>query len=304
MIPIVVIAGPTASGKTALSIELAKRLNGEIISCDSMQIYKELNIGTAKPTKEEMQGIPHHMLDFLEPEKNFSVADFCTMAHNVILDIHERGKLPILAGGTGLYIDSLVNNVDFGEESEKNEIRERLNKLLENEGKEALYELLKKVDPESAENIHPNNVKRVMRAIEFYEATGMTICEHSRLDKEPRYKSVYFCIDYDREVLYDRINRRVDIMLDTGLLEEAKSLYSKYSDKKLTSMQSIGYKEFFEYFNGEKSLDEAIEEVKMGSRRYAKRQITWFKRNQQIHWLAPGEHIADDAEKIIKESLN
>lgn len=303
MIPVVIVAGATASGKTALSVELAKRLSGEIVSCDSMQIYKGMDIGTAKPTQAEMQGIPHHMLDFLEPSENFSVADFCNMAREIISDIHNRGKLPILTGGTGLYIDSLVNNIEFAEETEKSDVRDELFELAENLGKDAVYEMLLELDPEYAKIVHPNNLKRVIRAIEFYKTTGMTVTEHNKMPKTPIYNSVYFCIDWDREVLYDRINERVDEMLKMGLENEAKTLYEKYGRQKLTALSGIGYKEFFDYFDGKKELSEVVEEIKQGTRRYAKRQLTWFRRNDGIHWLTPDENMVENAIDIIKQEL-
>ncbi|MBQ7751776.1 MAG: tRNA (adenosine(37)-N6)-dimethylallyltransferase MiaA [Clostridia bacterium] len=301
MIPVVIVAGATASGKTALSVELAKRLSGEIVSCDSMQIYKGMDIGTAKPTQAEMQGIPHHMLDFLEPSENFSVADFCNMAREIISDIHNRGKLPILTGGTGLYIDSLVNNIEFAEETEKSDVRDELFELAENLGKDAVYEMLLELDPEYAKIVHPNNLKRVIRAIEFYKTTGMTVTEHNKMPKTPIYNSVYFCIDWDREVLYDRINERVDEMLKMGLENEAKTLYEKYGRQKLTALSGIGYKEFFDYFDGKKELSEVVEEIKQGTRRYAKRQLTWFRRNDGIHWLTPDENMVENEIDIIKK---
>ena len=304
MIPVVSVAGATASGKTALSVELAKRLSGEIVSCDSMQIYKGMNIGTAKPTKEEMQGVPHHMLDFLEPSENFSVADFCDMARGIIADINARGKLPILTGGTGLYIDSLIDNVEFAEETEKSDIRDGLFKMAESKGKEAIYNLLLEIDPEYARAVHPNNIKRVIRAIEFYKTTGMTVTEHNALPKTPIYRAVYFCIDWDRETLYERINARVDQMIDAGLENEARMLYDKYGRQNFTAFSGIGYKEFFDYFEGKKSLDEVIEEIKRGTRRYAKRQLTWFRRNEKIHWLTPDENMVENAISIIKQELS
>lgn len=304
MIPIVIVAGATASGKTALSIEIAKRLSGEIVSCDSMQIYKGMDIGTAKPTSEEMQGVTHHMLDFLEPSQNFSVADFCSMAREIVADIYSRGKLPILTGGTGLYIDSLVNNIDFAEETEKSGIRDELLKLAEKSGKDAVYEMLLEIDPDYAKIVHPNNVKRVIRAIEFYKTTGMTVTEHNKMPKTPIYKSVYFCIDWDREILYDRINARVDSMIEAGLENEAKKLYEKYGRQKLTALSGIGYKEFFDYFDGEKTLSEVVEEIKQGTRRYAKRQLTWFHRNPNIHWLKPDGDMVEKAISIIRQELS
>lgn len=302
-IPLIVVAGATASGKTGLSIELAKALNGEIISGDSMQIYKYMNIGTAKPTEEEKCGIPHHLMDFLDPSVNFSVADYCELAHKAIADVYSRGKMPIVVGGTGLYIDSLVNNVDFGETDENLTLRTQLEELAKTEGNEAVYELLLDIDPETAKKYHPNNLRRVIRAIEFYKTTGKTISDHAKEEKVSPYKSIYFAIDWDREILYDRINKRVDIMVKDGLIDEVKSLLSGGYDKKLTAMQGIGYKEFYPYLDGEQSLDETLEQIKMNSRRYAKRQLTWFRRNKDIHWLTPCENIAESAMKIIKDTF-
>jgi len=303
MIPIVVVAGATASGKTALSVELAKRLDGEIVSCDSMQIYKGMDIGTAKPTDAEKQGIPHHMIDILDPSENFSAADFCAMARKIIADINDRGKLPILAGGTGLYIDSLVDNIDFAEETDKSDVRDELYALYEKEGQDAVYEILSEIDPEYAKIVHPNNVKRVIRAIEFYKTTGMTVTEHNKLPKTPIYNCAYFCIDWDRETLYDRINKRVDKMMEAGLEKEAKDLYDRYGRQDFTAFAGIGYKELFDFFEGKKTLEEAVFEIKQGSRRYAKRQISWFKRNGKIHWLAPDENLVENAIGIIKSTL-
>lgn len=303
MKPLIVIAGPTASGKTGLSIGLAKALSGEIVSADSMQIYKYMNIGTAKPTEAEKEGIVHHMMDFIEPDVNFSVADYCEMAHKVIEDIHSRGKIPILVGGTGLYIDSLVNNVDFDKDDENHEIRKELEALAEKEGVEAVHNILKEIDAETAEKYHPNNLRRVIRAIEFYRVTGKTISDHAKEEKASPYDVVYFCIDWDREVLYDRINKRVDIMVEDGLVEEVKLLLEKGYDKNSTAMQGIGYKEFYGYLKGERTLEDTLDEIKQSSRRYAKRQLTWFRRNKNIHWLTPSEHIKDDALEIINNAL-
>ena len=303
MIPLIIVAGPTASGKTALSIELAKRLGGEIVSADSMQIYKYMDIGTAKPTKAEMQGIPHHMIDFLEPSVNFSAADYCSLASKSISDIFNRGKIPILVGGTGLYIDSLVNGVDFGEFASNPEIRSELEELAKNKGADAVHALLSEIDPETAEKYHPNNLRRVIRAIEFYRMTGQTISSHAKEEKKSPYNYIYFCIDWDREALYERINRRVDIMIEQGLADEVSSLLKAGFDRNCTAMQGIGYKEFFAYFDGLKTLEDTIEEIKMNSRRYAKRQLTWFRRNKNIDWLSASNHIADDAVEIIKNTI-
>lgn len=296
----VVIAGPTASGKTALSVELAKSLGGEIVSADSMQIYKYMNIGTAKPTEAEKQGIPHYMMDFLDPSVNYSAADYCCAAHKVIADIAARGKLPVLVGGTGLYIDSLVDDVRFGEVDSDRNIRAELEETAKNGGAEKLHEMLAGIDPESAEKYHPNNVRRVIRAIEFYRVTGKTISAHNREEKHSRYKTAYFCIKWDRDVLYDRINRRVDIMLADGLENEVRGLLEKGYPRNCTAMQGIGYKEFFDYFDGKIPLGEVTENIKMNSRRYAKRQLTWFRRRADIAWLAP-ETAQRQAEDIIKD---
>lgn len=302
-IPIVVIAGPTASGKTALSVNIAKALGGEIVSADSMQIYKYMNIGTAKPTDAEKQGIPHYMMDFLEPDVSFSVADYCEMAKKVIQDIDSRGKIPVLVGGTGLYIDSLINGVDFGEEEGDGKIRDELLLLAEKEGNEAVHKILAEIDPETAEKYHPNNLRRIIRAIEVYKTQGVRVSEKAKEEKNSPYNAVYFCIDWDRAELYDRINKRVDIMLEDGLLDEVKALLERNVNPKATAMQSIGYKEFVGYLKGEMTLEEAIDAVKQSSRRYAKRQLTWFRRNENIHWLKSGENVTDAALEIIRKEL-
>ncbi len=302
-IPLIVIAGPTASGKTALSVDVAKAVGGEIVSADSMQIYKYMNIGTAKPTDAEKKGIPHHMMDFLEPTVNFSVADYCQMAGEIIRDIYERGKMPVMVGGTGLYIDSLVNGVDFGEEQGDEKIREELAELAEKEGNEAVHKILEEIDPETAGKYHPNNLRRIIRAIEVYKTQGKTVSEKEKEEKNSPYDTLYFCIDWDRSVLYDRINRRVDIMVEDGLIEEVKDLLNRDIDPKSTAMQSIGYKEFYGYLKGEITLEEALDTVKQSSRRYAKRQLTWFKRNKDIHWLNP-ENAFDEAMGVIREKFS
>lgn len=301
--PLIVIAGPTASGKTALSISLAKHFDGEIISADSMQIYKYMDIGTAKPTEEEKAGIPHYMMDIVEPSVSFSVADYCNMAHKTIAEIHSKGKLPIIVGGTGLYIDSLVNNVDFGSPDSDPKIRAQLEKLAIKDGNEAVHKILAEIDPETAAKYHPNNLRRIIRAIEFYKLSGTTISQHAHEEKSSPYTPVWLAINWDREVLYDRINRRVDTMMQDGLLEEVKALLEKGYEKSSTAMQGIGYKEFFDYFDGKISLEEAVEITKMNSRRYAKRQLTWFRRNRNIYWLPWTENIADEAINIVKEKL-
>lgn len=278
------ITGPTASGKTALSIALAHRLNGEIISCDSMQVYKGLTVGTAAPTVEEMDGIPHHGIGIVDVTESFSVADWVTLADGWIEDITRRGKLPILCGGTGLYLDSLVQIGSFTENNRDDKLRVELSEFAKVHGNEALHERLRQIDPDAAEAIHYNNVKRVIRAIEIFETTGKTKTETDQLQKQKgkRYDEFRVIIDFaDRQVLYDRIDRRVDLMLKSGILEEAKMLWDykqSHPDTQLgTAWQAIGYKEFFPYFAGECTLAEAADMVRQSSRQYAKRQLTWFR---------------------------
>lgn len=303
MIPLLVIGGPTASGKTTLAIELAKRLDGEIVSADSMQIYKHMNIGSAKPDEEEKQGVPHHLLDVCEPTENFSLGDYLVLAREAIEDISLRGKLPVVAGGTGLYINSLINNIELTEEQDTSEIRARLTAFAEENGSDALFERLREVDPESAERIHPNNIKRVMRALEIFESTGKTMTETLKESKKPPvYNAVQYAINHDREVLYDRINKRVDIMLEQGLVDEVRSLAQMGCTRDNTSMQGIGYKEVLDHLEGKLSLGEMAEEIKQATRRYAKRQITWFKRNDMI-WLDAGEINFDALAEEIRSKI-
>lgn len=303
-IPLIVIAGATASGKTALAVELALRLSGEVISADSMQIYRELSIGTAKPDIEEMRGVPHHLLDFLPPEKSYSVAEYVNDAHRVIADICARGRTAIVAGGTGLYIDSLVRDVDFDEERET-DIRAELEERARREGAEALLTELAGFDRVSAERLHPNNLKRIIRAIEFYRLHGEPISRHQERtkQKESRYRALYMMIDRPREELYERINLRVDMMMRAGLLEEARALYEKRAALGKTAAQAIGYKELFAYFDGCVRLEDAAEQIKQRSRQYAKRQLTWFRRNSQMHLLSP-ENAADKAEELARKFLS
>ena len=283
-IPVLVIAGPTASGKTALAVELAKKYNGEVVSADSMQIYKRMDIGTAKPDKAEMAGVVHHMIDIAEPEDSFSVADYVDMAHKVIADIVSRKKLPIVAGGTGLYINSLIDDADFSKAPSNDTIKDELYEIFEKEGAELLLEMLKKVDPVSFERIHPNNIKRVIRAIEFYRANKRPLSEQSdeNQKKDSRYNPLMLMINPKREVLYERIEKRVDIMLERGLIDEVKRLSAEGLTKKNQSMQGIGYKEVLEYLNGFMTMSEMIRILKRNSRRYAKRQFTWFKRDPRM----------------------
>ena len=291
------IAGPTASGKTALSIALAKELGGEIVSCDSMQVYKRMDIGTAKPTVEEREGIPHHMLDVAEPWEDFSVSQYCKMATPIVDDILGRGKTAIVVGGTGLYMDALIRGNDFAPYPSTGR-REELEALADSEGIEAVLCKLREVDPESAARLHPSDRKRIIRAMEVYLETGETITAHNEKTKAipDRYNPIWFALeDENRQDLYDRIDRRVDIMLEQGLLAEIESLLAAGIPEKCTAMQAIGYKEFLAARNGDISVEEAAEEVKKASRHYAKRQLTWFRRNGRIHWLrrASGEGTAE-----------
>ena len=276
------VVGPTASGKTALSIELAKQMNGEIISCDSMQIYKFMDIGTAKPTKEEMGNIPHHLIDIITPDVEFSCADYSVLAKAKIEEINNRGKLPFFCGGTGLYVDHVLSNTTFSDAGRDEDYRKLLETKINEEGIEEVYNLLKTIDPESAMSIHQNNTKRVIRALEIFHVTGKTKTEWDRESKgyETPYDSTMICLDFrDREKLYERINKRVDLMIEAGLVEEVRSLLfdGKYKLSN-TAGQGIGYKEIIEYLNGDISLEDAIEKIKKGTRNYAKRQLTWFKR--------------------------
>lgn len=275
------VAGPTASGKTGLAIELAKAYSGEVISCDSMQIYRGMAIGTAAPTPEEMDGIPHHLIGICSPGDSFSAAEWTELAKNSIHDITARGKLPILCGGTGLYLDSLTKISQFSENTGDSAVREELQRIAESQGNEALHRILAEIDPEAAEAIHPNNVKRVIRAIEIYRVTGVTKTETDKQQTAGNspYREFRLVLTYqNRDVLYERIDRRVGLMLDAGLLNEARVLYDSRCLTG-TSWQAIGYKELIPYFEGQCSLEEAADQIRQSSRRYAKRQITWFKRS-------------------------
>ena len=300
-IPLIVVAGPTASGKTSLAIDIAKALDGEIVCADSMQIYKYMDIGTAKATKEEQAQCPHHLMDIVEPDCEFSVADYTELAHKTISDIVSRGKTPIMCGGTGLYIDSIVNDVEFGEFENDYTLRRELEELAKKEGPKRLIDMLSEFDPLSAKKLHPNNLKRIIRAIEFYKVSGIPISEHQRMTKlkESRYSAVEFIIDRERCELYDRINRRVDIMMNEGLTDEVKMLIGRGYSPELNSMQGIGYKELIAYFDGKSTLYEAVDAIKQNSRRYAKRQLTWFRRNENIHWLSP-DNALEEALKTLK----
>ena len=282
---VIVICGPTASGKTSLSISLAKKINGEIVSCDSMQIYKEMDIGSAKPTVEEMQEIKHYLVDFVSPEKRYSVSEYKEDASKAIEEIINKGKTPIIVGGTGLYLNSLIYNIQYNEMEVDLNYRRELEKEAEEDGLEVLYNRAKEIDPEAMEKVSANDKKRITRVLEIYNATGRNKTElEKKSRKEVPYNYLIFGINMERSILYDRINKRVDIMLEQGLIEEVKNLINKYSNMP-TAMQGLGYKEVKEFLDGNISKEEMIEKIKMETRRYAKRQITWFKRIENIIWL-------------------
>lgn len=285
-IPVIAVVGPTASGKTDLAVQLALRYNGEVVSADSMQIYKGMDIATAKPTKEEMQGVAHHLIDFVDPCEKYNVARYIADAKQVIDKLHSRGKLPVICGGTGLYVDSLLNNVIFEDEPDNAAIREQLTERLREEGAEKLLNELAAIDPDAARNLHPNNAGRIVRALEVYYLTGETATQRRlrSVSQQSIYNVLYLAISFaDREFLYERINKRVDLMMQLGLEEEARKFLSdKDTD---TAAQAIGYKELAGWFDGIVSREEAIENLKRETRRYAKRQITWFKRNNNIHYI-------------------
>ncbi len=298
---VIVICGPTASGKTALSIELAKRINGEIISADSMQIYKDMDIGSAKPTKEEMQGIKHYLLDFLSPEERFSVADFKKQAEDAIEEILKNNKTPIIVGGTGLYVNSLIYAIDYPQNEFDGKYREELEDICNEKGLEYLYEKALEIDPEAMQIISKNDKKRILRVLEIYHETGKTKTEQEKESrKEIKYDYHVFAINMERELLYERINKRVDIMIEQGLVDEVKKLLEKYSEFP-TAMQGLGYKEVREYLNGNISYEEMIDIIKMETRRYAKRQITWFKKDKQIIWIDSDNGIEKNIEIIIQD---
>lgn len=303
MKPMVVLTGPTAVGKTELSIRLAEALDGEIISADSMQVYKKMDIGTAKIRKEEMRGIPHHLIDVLDPAEEFNVVRFQEMAKEALAGIYERGKIPLVVGGTGFYIQGLLYDIDFTREEQDKSYRERLQKKAEEEGAGAVYQMLVKVDSVSAGKIHPNNVKRVIRALEFYHLNGRPISEHNEEEarKKSPYQSAYFVLNQERQTLYERINRRVDLMMEEGLIGEVKSLVEEGYGRNLVSMQGIGYKEVFDYLEGEISLEEMTERIKKDTRHFAKRQLTWFGREKEVIMIDKDKFETE--EKILEHML-
>ena len=306
MNPIICLAGPTASGKTALAVELAKELSGEVVSCDSMQVYRRMNIGTAKPSQAEMQGIPHHMIDVAEPTEDFSVSRYCAQAAPIVEDIVARGKTAIIAGGTGLYMDSLIKGNDFAPFPSTG-VREQLEARADAQGMEAMQAWLRSIDPEAAERIHDR--KRLLRALEVYLETGETITEHNRKTQllPPRFTPLWLGLDYrDRQQLYSRSDLRVTQMLEMGLIEEIRGLLDSGIPESATAMQAIGYKEFVDALEGRGTIEAAADSVRQSSRRYAKRQLTWFRRNKAMHWIfleahTSGEEIFRSARQIIQE---
>lgn len=298
---VIVICGPTASGKTSLSVELAKKCNGEIISADSMQIYKDMNIGTAKVTQEEMQGIKHYMIDIVYPTERYSVAEFKVQAEKAIEEILKKGKTPIIAGGTGLYVNSLIYNIQYNDIKIDEEYRKYLEERVEKEGLQSLYEEAKNIDFEAMKSISKNDKKRILRVLEMYHQTGKTKTE---LEKESRKEEVkynykVYAINWEREELYERINKRVDIMIEQGLIKEVENILKKYN-KFPTAMQGLGYKEVVEYLDKKITKEEMIEKIKMETRRYAKRQITWFKKIENVKWIQGNEAISNNINLILK----
>lgn len=300
---LIVLTGPTAVGKTSLSIALAKAVGGEIISADSMQVYKYMNIGTAKITEEEKCGIPHFLIDELEPDEEFNVTIFKNKVMGYIKDIKSRGKVPIIVGGTGFYIQSVIYDINFNEYGDDSNVRKKYEAMAETIGKSELHKKLALVDREYADSVSENNVKKVVRALTFFEMTGEKLSEHNKRERERRspFDFAYFVLTMDRKKLYERIDKRVDLMFDMGLVEEVKALMAKGYDKSLVSMQGIGYKEVIDYLNGKTSLEECIDIIKRDTRHFAKRQLTWFKREKVVTYIDKDEFAAED--KCLKEML-
>lgn len=302
--PLIILTGPTAVGKTKASIGLAKALNGEIISADSMQVYKYMDIGSAKIRPEEMQGVKHYLIDELEPDEEFHVVRFQQMAKKAMEEIYAKGKIPIVVGGTGFYIQALLYDIDFTENNEDSEYRQEMERLASEKGAEYIHDMLRKVDPVSADTIHANNVKRVIRALEFYHQTGAKISEHNEQErgKESPYEFCYFVLNDDRAHLYERINLRIDQMLEEGLVDEVRALKDKGYTRDMVSMQGLGYKEILDYLNGECTLEEAIYILKRDTRHFAKRQLTWFRRERDVIWIDKPTYTYDE-EKILEAML-
>lgn len=302
--PLLVLTGPTAVGKTKLSIALARAVGGEIISADSMQVYRHMDIGSAKIKKEEMQGIPHHLIDVLEPTEDFHIVLFQKMAKEAMADIYSRGHIPILTGGTGFYIQAVTRDIDFTEAEQENGYRKKLEAIALSQGAETLHRMLRDIDPKSAEEIHPNNVKRVIRALEFYHQNGVPISSHNEAQKQQTspYNLAYFVLNAPRPLLYERIEARVDEMLSEGLVEEVRKLQGMGCCQGMVSMQGLGYKEILSYLEGECSLEEAVRILKRDTRHFAKRQLTWFRREPEVIWLDKEKFEFDD-EKILARML-
>ncbi len=303
--PMIILTGPTAVGKSALSVELAKKINGAVISADSMQVYRHMDIGSAKITPEEMQGVTHYMIDELEPDEEFHVVRFVTMAKEYLKEIYADGKIPIIAGGTGFYIQALLYDIDFTEQQCDETYRGQLEDLAREHGAEYLHGMLREVDPASAEAIHANNIKRVIRALEFYHLSGKKISEHNETERQKQspYNFAYFVLTDERTKLYERIDRRVDAMMEAGLVEEVKKLKSMGCSRDMVSMQGLGYKETLAYLDGECTLEEAVYIIKRETRHFAKRQLTWFKRERDVIWLDKQAFSYDDA-AILKDMIS
>lgn len=303
--PMIVLTGPTAVGKTKLSIALAKAVGGEIVSADSMQVYRHMDIGSAKITPEEMQGVPHHMIDILDPREPFNVVIFKQKCEACLADIYSRGHIPIVTGGTGFYIQALLNDIDFTENEENTEYRTHLEALAREKGPEYLHGLLKQADPDSAEVIHANNIKRTIRALEFYRLTGEPISQHNEREKQKTsaYQSCYFVLNDEREHLYQRIEQRVDEMMTQGLAAEVKSLSEMGCTRDMVSMQGLGYKELLSWLDGESTLEEAVSLIKLNTRHFAKRQLTWFRRERDVIWINKNEFDYNE-QKILNYMLN
>lgn len=303
--PLVVLTGPTAVGKTKLSISLAKALNGEIISADSMQVYKYMDIGSAKITEKEMDGVPHHLIDVLSPFEEFHIVHFQELAKKAMEDIYNRGKTPVFVGGTGFYIQAITKDIDFTEGEEDKQYREELSRLAAEKGNEFLHEMLREVDKKSAEEIHANNVKRVIRALEFYKENGVPISQHNEEQKqnETPYNLAYFVLNAPRDLLYERIDRRVDEMMENGLVKEVQKLKDMGCRREMTSMQGLGYKEILSFLDGEIPLDEAVRILKRDTRHFAKRQLTWFRRESNVVWVDKDKFAFND-EKILEYMLS
>ncbi len=299
--PLVVLTGPTAIGKTRLSVELAKRVGGEVLSADSMQVYRHMDIGTAKVSQREMQGVRHYLIDELEPSEEFNAMRFQAMAKRCLANIYGRGKIPIVVGGTGFYIQALLYDVQFTEQEGDADYRKEMENLAKEKGTDFLHEKLREVDGESADNIHPNNVQRVIRALEYHRLTQGKISEHNARERERRspYAFAYFVLDEDRKTLYERIDQRVDAMMAAGLLEEVSMLRDMGYDKGMVSMQGLGYKELLAHLDGEYTLEEAVRRIKRDTRHFAKRQLTWFRRERDVTWLHKGEY-GDEEEILVK----